>query len=405
MTEPTIAPEYPMPRGEAGCPFSMAPDMRELAANRPLSRVTIWDGSTPWLVTGHAEQRALLGDERVSVNEHLPGFPHFSEAMSKTLGQRPKMVFNLDGEEHSRLRRMLTKAFTAKRVQALRPQIQQITDELIDSMLAGPKPADLVQALALPLPSLMICQLLGVPYDDHEFFQRNSAAGVSRNASAEDNAAAVQALTEYLVGLVRSRADAPGEDLISDLAARVGEGEITETEAGLLAVQVLVAGHETSANMISLGTAALLRDPDQLAVLRDTDDQKVLSTATEEMLRYLSITQAGQRRIATADIEIAGELIREGEGIIIDLPSGNRDASVFSEPEQLDLSRGSTQQQSFGFGTHQCIGQQLARVELQIVYGTLFRRIPTLQLATSSDEIEFKHESLSFGLHELQVTW
>src|SRR5699024_3452690 len=143
----------------------------------------------------------------------------------------------------------------------------------------------------------------------------------------------------YLVGLVRTRMDEPGEDLISDLAVRVRDGEITETEAGLMGVQVLVAGHETSANMIGLGTAALLRDPEQLAVLRATDDQKALATATEELLRYLSITQAGQRRIATADIEIAGELIREGEGIIIDLPSGNRDASVFADPEQLDLSR------------------------------------------------------------------
>lgn len=162
--------EYPM-RRDAGCPFAPPPRLRELAAEKPLNRIKIWDGSAPWVVTGHAEQRALLGDPRVSVNEHLPGFPHFSSSMAETLDQRPKMVFNLDGDEHARLRKIMTRAFTVKRINALRPRIQRITDELIDDLLAGEKPADLVPKLALPLPSLMISELLGVPYADHDFFQ------------------------------------------------------------------------------------------------------------------------------------------------------------------------------------------------------------------------------------------
>lgn len=404
MSDATTAPEYPMSRA-AECPFAPPPHLREVNAERPLSRVTIWDGSTPWVVTGHAEQRSLLGDERVSVDEHRPGFPHFSEAMANTLEHRPKMVFNLDAPEHTRLRRMLTKAFTAKRINALRPTIQQLTDDLVDQVLAGPKPVDLVEALALPLPSQMISELLGVPYSDHEFFQRNSGIAVSRNSTAEENGAATQTLMEYLLGLVRTKLEDPGDDVLSDLAERVREGEITETEAGLLGLQVLVAGHETSANMIALGTVALLETPEQLAVLRETDDRKVVINATEEMLRYLTVPHVGQRRIATEDIEIAGEVIRAGEGIIIDLPTANWDPSAFPEPERLDLDRSASHHNAFGFGPHQCVGQQLARAELQIVYGTLFRRIPTLRLATSFDQLEFKHAALAFGVSELPVTW
>ncbi|RRO16872.1 cytochrome P450 [Saccharopolyspora rhizosphaerae] len=397
--------EYPMQRA-SGCPLSPPPPLRALAAEKPLHRLEIWDGSAPWVVTGHAEQRALLSDPRVSVNEHLPGFPHFSSSMADTLDQRPKMVFNLDGDEHSRFRRIMTRAFTVKRITALRPRIQQITDELIDALLAGEKPADLVQQLALPLPSLMISELLGVPYHDHDFFQRTSRVGISRNADPEEHEKANRALTEYLVGLVRAKADDPGEDVCSDLAERVGAGEITELEAALIGVQLLVAGHETSANMIALGTAVLLDDPDQLAVVRAVaDDPKLIAGATEELLRHLSIPHVGQRRIATADIDIAGETIREGEGIIIDLPLGNWDPAVFPEPERIHLGRDATRHQTFGFGPHNCVGQQLARAELQTVYGTLFRRIPTLTLAVPFDELDLKHDALAFGVHELPVTW
>lgn len=398
----TTAPEYPMSRSME-CPFAPPPKLREIAARRPLSRVTLWDGSTPWLVTGHAVQRTLLGDERLSVDEHRPGFPHFSAAMAATLDQRPAMVFNLDAPEHTRLRRIMTRAFTVKRVTALRPVIQQITDDLIDALLAGPKPADLVPALALPLPSRMISELLGVPYEDHAFFQRNSGVGVDRRSTAAESETAVRELVGYLTELVRAKAADPGDDVLSDVARRVTDGEITEVEAGLIGLQLLVAGHETSANMIALGTLALLRDPGQLAVLRAADDPAAIANATEEMLRYLTIPHVGQRRIATADIEIAGEVIREGDGVIIDLPAGNWDPDVFPEPERLDLTRPVRQHHSFGFGSHQCVGQQLARAELQIVYGTLFRRVPTLRVA--SDDIEFKHDALAYGVHELLVTW
>jgi cytochrome P450 len=175
-------PEYPMGRA-AGCPFAPPPEVMELGAARPLSRVRIWDGSTPWLITGYEEVRTLFSDSRVSVDDRRPGFPHWNEGMLSTVHKRPRSVFTSDGEEHTRFRRMLSKPFTFKRVEGLRPAIQQITDEHIDAMLAGPRPADIVTGLALPVPSLVISQLLGVPYEDAEMFQHHANIGLARYAT------------------------------------------------------------------------------------------------------------------------------------------------------------------------------------------------------------------------------
>ncbi|WP_405539157.1 cytochrome P450 [Streptomyces sp. NBC_00075] len=399
------APEWPMPRAE-GCPFDPPPGLRTLTAEKPLAKVRIWDGSTPWIVTGHAAQRALLSDPRVSVDERLPGFPHWNEGMAAAVAHRPRSVFNSDAPEHSGYRRIMTGPFTFKRVEALRPTIQKITDGLVDKLLAGPRPADLVQELALPLPTLMISELLGVPYEDHEFFQEYASRGIAHNVSAEESGRNFMALNEYLVRLVEQKAAEPADDALSDIAARVTSGDITVSEAAMMGLGLLIAGHETSANMIGLATVALLEHPGQLAVLRDTDDPKVVAGAVEELLRYLGIIHGGQRRIAKEDIEIGGEVIRAGEGIVVELFSANRDAHVFPEPDLLDLRRPNARQHNaFGFGIHQCVGQQLARVELQVVYGTLFRRIPTLRLAEPLDRIRFKHDRLAYGVYSLPVTW
>jgi cytochrome P450 len=400
-------PYWPMSRS-ADRPFDPPPEVRALAAQRPLTRVRIWDDSTPWLVTGHAEQRALLSDPRVSIDHQRPGYPHWNEGVAKMIHLAPRTLVFSDPPEHTRLRRMLTPAFTTKRVEALVPKIQASTDELIDAMLAGSKPADLVTALALPLPSLMICGLLGVPYEDHEFFQHSTTMSLDRYATAESAMAAGREIAEYMVRLVEERIAKPAadqENVLSDLAVRVRAGDLTVHEAASTAQALLSAGHETSANMIALGTLALLEQPDQLAILRDTEDPKVIADAVEELLRYLSIIHNGQRRVAIEDIEIGDELIRAGEGIIIELASANWDPKVFPEPEQLKLSRSAREHHAFGFGIHQCIGQQLARVELRVVYPTLFKRVPTLKLFTTVDNVEFKHDRLAYGVYELPVTW
>lgn len=395
-------PEYPMERA-AACPFAPPPSM--LGHPKGLFRVKIWNGDTPWLITGHEEARTLFADSRISVDDRIAGFPHWNEHMLATVDKRPRSVFTSDAEEHTRFRRMLSKPFTFRRVEGLRPAIQKITDECIDEILAGPQPADLVAKLALPVPTVVISEMLGVPYEDHEFFQEHANAGLARYAAADAMQKGAMSLHQYLINLVEEKQANPSEDAVSDLAERVTAGEISVKEAAQLGTGLLIAGHETTANMIGIGILALLENPDQADFLRAADDPKVVANAVEELMRYLSIIQTGQRRVALEDIEIGGETIRAGDGVIIDLSPANWDAKAYPEPDKLDLSRDASQQLGFGYGRHQCVGQQLARAELQIVFHTLLRRIPTLRLAIPLEEVPFKHDRLAYGVYELPVNW
>ncbi len=399
----TDIPEYPMER-DLRCPFAPPPQM--LGNAKGLSRVKIWNGDTPWLITGYEEARALFADSRVSVDDRREGFPHWNEHMLATVDKRPRSVFTSDAEEHTRFRRMLSKPFTFRRVEGLRPVIQKITDECIDEILAGPQPADIVDKLALPVPTVVISEMLGVPYEDHEFFQEHANAGLARYAAADAMQKGAMSLHQYLIDLIEKKQAEPAEDAVSDLAERVTAGEISVKEAAQLGTGLLIAGHETTANVIGIGVLALLENPAQADFLRDTEDPKAIANAVEELMRYLSIIQNGQRRVAIEDIEISGETIRAGEGIIIDLAPANWDAKAYPEPDKLDLSRENAGQQlGFGYGRHQCVGQQLARAELQIVFHTLLRRIPTMRLAIPFDEVPFKHDRLAYGVYELPVTW
>lgn len=398
----TEIPEYPMER-DLRCPFAPPPQM--LGGAKGLSRVRIWDGSTPWLITGHAEARELFADSRISVDDRKPGFPHWNEHMLSTIDKRPRSVFTSDAEEHTRFRRMLSKPFTFKRVEGLRQSIQQVTDRCIDEILAGPQPADMVAKLALPVPTVVISEMLGVPYEDHEFFQEHANAGLARYAAADAMQKGAMSLHQYLINLVEEKQANPKEDAVSDLAERVTAGEIDVKEAAQLGTGLLIAGHETTANMIGIGILALLENPEQADFLRNTDDPKEIANAVEELMRYLSIIQNGQRRIATEDIEIGGETIKAGDGVIIDLAPANWDGNAYPDPDKLDLRRDASAQLGFGYGRHQCVGQQLARAELQIVFQTLLRRIPTMKLAIPFDEVPFKHDRLAYGVYELPVTW
>ncbi|MET7682475.1 cytochrome P450 [Streptomyces sp. NPDC005423] len=399
-------PEFPSPR-DAGCPFAPPPGLLALRdTGASVVRVETWDGSTPWVATTHAAQRQLLSDPRLSADIGAPGYPHTTEAMKEHAAHIQPSINNTDGAEHSRWRRMLTSSFTRPRMQRLRPAIQKITDDLIDRMLAGPNPVDLNEALSLPLPSLMICELLGVPYEDHEFFQEHAGATNARFKTAEESAETTRVLRQYIAGLIEAKADAPGEDVLTDLAERVRAGDLSMEEAAPLGHILLVAGHDTSANMITLGTALLLDNPGQLELLRENSgDERLVAGAVEELLRYLTIPHLLARRAVVEDIEIDGETIRAGEGVIASLPAGNWDPEAFPDPAKVDLTRKASHHMAFGWGPHQCVGQQLARVELQVVFGTLFRRIPTLRLAAPLSELKFKEDSQAYGIYELPVTW
>ncbi|MDL9938116.1 cytochrome P450 [Gordonia sp. ABSL1-1] len=399
-----VAPSFPMER-DMRCPFAPPEATTTLRAQNPVSRVTIWDGSQPWLITGLAAERELLADPRISVDESLPGFPHWNEGMAANVSMRPKSVFNSDGSEHATFRKMMTRAFTFKRVNALRPFIQKTTDELFDAMSDGKDTADLVGEVALPLPSIVISQMLGVPYENHDFFQENSVKSMDRYATPEENMQAFAAMFMFMLELVEKKVAEPGDDVLSSFAERVRDGEIEAAEAAQMGLGMLIAGHETSANMIALGTLALLENPDQLAVFRDSDDQDAINNGVEELMRYLGIIHNGHRRIALDDIKISGQLIRKGDGVILEQGSSNWDPAVFEAPENLDLSRDVRQHTGFGYGPHQCIGQQLARAEMQIYFQTVFRRFPNLRVSRPMEPSDFKTDRLAYGVYELPVTW
>ena len=399
MTE--TLPTFPMPRA-AKCPFDPPPRLRELDR---VDRVRIWNGDTPWLVTGYDEQRAVLADKRFSADVLRDGYPLQSASIAARR-RKTRSFIAMDDPDHARMRMMLTRNFMVKRVNALRPRVQQIVDELIDDMLAGPRPVDLVTAFALPVPSLVICELLGVPYADHEFFQACSRAIISRDAPPDEAIEATERLRSYLADLVAVKQQSPTDDMLGNLVSeQLAAGELTTDEVVDMAVLMLIAGHETTANMIALGTLALLRHPDQLAELRDTDDPALITNATEELLRYLNIVHSGRRRVATEDVEVGGRLIRAGEGIILANDAGNRDATAFPDPDRLDIHRQARHHVAFGYGVHQCLGQPLARMELHVVYGTLYRRIPSLALAIPFEDVSFKHDMVVYGVHSLPVTW
>jgi cytochrome P450 len=318
----------------------------------------------------------------------------------RVIGVFKPSLISMDPPEHGPARRAVVGEFTVKRMAALRPRIQEIVDEHIDAMLAGPRPADLVQALSLPVPSLVICELLGVPYADHDFFQARTTALLRRTTPADKRVAAVTELNSYLDELITRKTKEPTDDL---LGRQIQRGESERDDLVALAFLLLVAGHETTANMISLGTIGLLEHPEDIAAIK-ADPGKTLG-AVEELLRYYTIVDFATSRFAKEDVEIGGQLIRAGEGVLGLANTANHDPDVFANPFDLDIERGARHHVAFGFGAHQCLGQNLARMELQIVFDTLFRKIPGLKLAVPAAELPFKDDANVYGVYELPVTW
>ncbi|WP_055696454.1 cytochrome P450 [Streptomyces silaceus] len=399
-------PPYPQFPERRTCPFSEPERYAELRAKEPVSRASLKvNGKPTWLITLHEDVKQVLGDPRVSSNLKLPGYPHQFHIPEEMLAQVRLMLLSMDPPDHTAQRRMLIPEFTARRVKEMRPRIQEIVDEHIDAMLAKGGPVDLVTALALPLPSLVICELLGVPYEDHAQFEEWSAAMMNHDLSPQEYGAAVQALDVYLDKLVTDKENAPGDDLISRFIEKNREEQIADhVDVVTMARLMLVGGHETTANMIALGVLALLEHPEQRAAVQE--DPELLPHAIEELLRTFSISDSGTARVAVADLEVGGTTIRAGEGILALNNAANHDESVFPDPGTLDIRRKEARSHlAFGYGIHQCIGANLARAELEIVYGTLLRRIPGLRLAASVDELRFKDDAMVYGVYELPVTW
>ncbi|MFC9878750.1 cytochrome P450 [Streptomyces libani] len=381
------------------CPFDPPVEYRTLREQEPVAPVTFPDGAAGWLVTRYDDVRTALSDPRFSAKRIVlrPGGGGMEDAPPPP----PGLFIMMDAPEHTRFRRLLTGQFTVRRMRQLAPAVEKIVAEQLDAMAAAEGPVDLVQAFALPVPSLVICELLGVPYADREEFQRNSATIVRLNSSPEEFQQAQAALRGYIHQLVLAKREKPTDDILSEL---VQSGELTDEELSGVGVLLLIAGHETTANMIALSTMCLLQNPEQLAALRA--DPSLMDGAVEELLRYLTVVQFGVRRTALEDVELHGQQIKEGSMVVASLASGNRDTEhLADDPEALDVGRSHTAHLAFGHGIHQCLGQQLARAELKAALSALLDRFPTLRLAVPVEEVPMRDDMLVYGVHELPVTW
>ncbi|WP_405804147.1 cytochrome P450 [Streptomyces sp. NBC_01187] len=384
------------------CPYRPPHGYTELTAQGPLHRVELHDGKLGWVVTRYAEARALLSDPRLSSNRTDPNFPLVSARGAAVRSQPPAFV-GMDPPEHGYYRRMTIPEFTVKRMNELRPRIEEITERAAEQLRAAGPSADLVVNYALPIPSLVICEVLGVPYSDHEFFE-DASKRLVRSANTEEVVAARTELVAYLDSLVDAAIENPRPGLVSRLAnGELARGELPRDHLTGIALLLLVAGHETTANVITLGTLMLLEHPEQLAAFRA--DPEVVPGVVEELLRYTSIADSAGVRVATADIDIADQHIRAGEGVLIPNGPANFDPAMFPEPEEFDIQRSSRKHNAFGYGVHQCLGQNLARLELQIALPLLFERFPTLRLDTPARELRPRRADTIQGVDELIVTW
>ncbi|WP_086663662.1 cytochrome P450 [Lentzea kentuckyensis] len=394
-------PVFPADR-DARCPLDPAPPYQEWRETGGLRKVN-WQGYEVWAVSRYEDIKFAMTDPRISAEVPQQQAGGANEHHG---GNAPRFFPRMDDPEHAVLRRMLTKDFTVKRVNALRPEIEKMANEFIDTMVAGGGPADLVQAYALPIPSLVISLLLGVPYSDHQFFQDITGVLMSRTATEEEKQPARGKIFGYLYELVARKQAEPDDALISRLIHEyLPTGELSRETIAMNSFILLNAGHETTANMIGLGTLALLENPDLLARLRDTDNPRLISNAVEELLRYLTIVHSLVARVAKEDIEIGGTLVRAGETLIMNLPAANRDPAFRENPDTIDIDRFPLGHMAFGYGVHQCLGQTLARAELEIALPTLLRRLPDLRLAESIEEIRFRNDMNIYGVHELMVEW
>ncbi|WP_433782500.1 cytochrome P450 [Actinomycetospora sp. CA-101289] len=360
-------------------------------------------GSTARLVTRYADVREVLGDAERFSNAGLPRLPTPDGPDGEDdVDPRAGNLLATDPPEHTRLRRLLTGEFTVKRIRRLEPRIAEIVDDHLDAMAAAGPPADLVSAFALPVPSLVICELLGVPYGDRDEFQGRAARQVDLSLPLEERGRVAVESRRYMGELVdRARAE-PGDDMLGMLIREHGE-EITRSELIGIASLLLIAGHETTANMLGLGTLALLRAPDQLALVRD--EPGAVAPAVEELLRFLSVVHSGIPRTVRHDTTVGDEPVSAGDLLVLSLPAANRDPAAVDHPDDLDVTRAVAPHVAFGHGVHHCLGAPLARAEMAVAFPALLRRFPTLALGTPYEEIEFRSATVVHGLRALPVTW
>ncbi len=403
MTEPgTALPQLPFPTPD---PLGLAPALAPLREHTPITRVRTRTGDEAWLVTDYADVRSLLADPRLGRSHPEP--EKAARLHEGVLLGGPSGDHEHEHESHQRMRRLLAPAFSARRMRALDEHVRELVATLIDDLLRRDRPADVHDALSVPLPTLVICELLGVPYADRDRFRVWSEQ--TGSFDGESSRAGITALGTYVYGLLATKRESPGEDVLSDLvAAQREDPTLTDLEVTGIATALLFAGHETTVNRIDSGILRLFphegpRHPVSGAV---SDDD--VAGFVEEILRLPgpgSGRGGGLIRYASTEVETGGIVIAPGDAVVLSIGAANQDPAVFDAPEDLDVTRAPNPHLGFGHGAHHCVGASLARVELRAVFATLPRRVPTLRVAVPLDGLRLRDDNLTGGLTELPVTW
>jgi len=389
--------------------YSVFAEMRE---HDPVHCQLGLDGESPiWFITRYEDVTAILLDDKRFVRDAslaLDGeeLARFTSGMPDSMAFLEEHMLNKDGEVHRRLRRLVTRAFTPRMVDQLRPRIQEIADELIDRVEARGE-MDLVDDFAFPLPITVIAELLGIPVADRDRFRVWSNATVTPALEPEALARfgeQMDAFVAYLRELFARRREDPGEDLVSALLQAEDAGDtLNEQELFSMVSLLIVAGHETTVSLIGNAVLALLQHPEQRAAL--ADDPTAMTRAIEEILRYDGPVERALTRWASEDVEVGGQAIGRGDAVIVILGAADRDPNRFGHPDVFDLEREDVKHIAFGRGSHYCLGAPLARLEAEVALSTLFRRLPDLRLAVPADELSWRPVPLFRSLAALPVAW
>ncbi|MFD3521456.1 cytochrome P450 [Streptomyces sp. NPDC058653] len=382
-----------------------------LREHAPVRRTTLPSGVDAWLVTRYADARRALADPRLSKNPvHHAEQPH-AKGKTGIPGERGSELMthllNIDPPDHTRLRRLVSQAFTPRRVAEFAPRVQELTDGLIDAFAAKGE-ADLIHDFAFPLPIYAICDLLGVPREDQDDF-RDWAGMMIRHGGGPRGGVArsVKKMRRYLAELIHRKRDEPGDDLISGLIRASDDGEhLTENEAAAMAFILLFAGFETTVNLVGNGVYALLRNPGQRERLQRSlaaGETELLTTGIEELLRYDGPVELATWRYATEPVQLGGQSVALGDPVLVVLAAADRDPERFADPDRLDLSRSENKHLGYGHGIHYCLGAPLARLEGQTALATLLTRLPDLRLAVDPSDLRWRGGLIMRGLRTLPV--
>lgn len=385
------------------CPFDPPDWLAELREREPVTRARLWDGRVVWLVTRYDDAYAVLRDRRFSADSTLAGFPSLSPGRTVPIVRRS--FSRMDDPRHAELRQTVAPEFSAVRVEQLRPDIQRVVDRQIDHLLGTDRPADLVAEFAQPVAMTVLSALIGIPAGAMAFLLGHAETVVSRTKLADQTGTAEAEMFRVLDALVTEHERAPGDTLIGRLVVNeLSRGTIDHDELVRIIQLLIVAGYENPANMLGLSVLSLLLDPSCFAAASRPPEQ--LADLVEELLRYHSIANHdGVPRVATEDVAFGDVTVRAGDSVLVLLNSANRDEQVFAKAGELDLGRDARRHLTFGQGVHMCPGRWLARAELQIGLATLCARIPGLRLAVPVEQLPFREDMHSYGVHRLPVTW